>query len=183
MSAATASLTKSRGGGNRTATKTLAVAEIQIYAEGPRTPAVASPTTIATLSKETLPDPGELPLHIRNVAVLRGLGFSFSKIARHYGVTPQAISVLLKRQRVSLQKERNHSELAGLSPRAANCLGRLNILTRLAAQKHSGLERVLDEQRNCGQKTIEEILRWAGGATGSARSAGQSSKSHTKKLH
>lgn len=109
----------------------------------------------------SMPDPESLPLYVRNVATLRGLGFSFPQIARHYGVTPQAISVLLTRQRASLKQGQAIPELAGLSPRAANCLGRLRIATRAEARKHRDLQKELHAQRNCGQKTLEEILRWA----------------------
>jgi hypothetical protein len=112
-----------------------------------------------------LPDPGDLPLHIRNVATLRGLGFSYRVIGRHYGVTPQAISVLLSRQKDLLGKRAHHSELAGLSPRAVTSLGRLGIRTRLQAQNHPDLEKALRGRRNCGQKTIDEILSWAGQAS------------------
>lgn len=108
----------------------------------------------------SLPDPDNLPLYVRNVATLRGLGFSFAQIAQHYGVTPQAISVLLTRQRASLKQGQAIPELAGLSPRAANCLGRLRIATRAEARKHRDLQKELQAQRNCGQKTLEEILRW-----------------------
>lgn len=127
-----------------------------------------------------LPDPEELPLYVRNVATLRGLGFSFPQIARHYGVTPQAISVLLTRQRASVKQGKALPELAGLSPRAANCLGRLRIGTRAEARKRPNLPEELQGQRNCGQKTVEEILRWRQNA-GPDQSRG-SRKGRSKKL-
>lgn len=109
-----------------------------------------------------LPDPEELPLHIRNVATLRGLGFTYSQIGRHYGITPQAASILLHRQKTHLSKAMNASELNGLSPRAVNCLGRLRIRNRAGARCHPDILAALREQRNCGQKTIDEIIRWSG---------------------
>lgn len=118
-------------------------------------------TPLRQRKREPLPDPEELPLHVRNVAALRGLKFTYAQIGRHYGITPQAASVLLSRQRFLLRDRLDNSELKGLSPRAVNCLGRLRIRTRDAARRHPDLSEKLRAQRNCGHKTIEEILAWA----------------------
>ena len=104
----------------------------------------------------------EIPLHVRNVAALRGLGYSFRQIGATYGVTPQAASVMLARQKALLKNLQRQSELTGLSPRAVNCLGRLGLRNREAARAVSDLEAKLQHQRNCGQKTIREILDWIG---------------------
>jgi hypothetical protein len=53
--------------------------------------------------------------------------------------------------------------VAGLSPRAVNCLGRLGIHHRAGARAVPDLAARLQNQRNCGQKTIREILDWAAG--------------------
>lgn len=110
-----------------------------------------------------LPDVNELPRFVRDVAAWRGLGYSLREISRNYGVTPQALSVMLVRQR---QRWRSSpvlasGELAGLSPRAINCLGRLGISKRDDARRLAGLEKCLRSERNCGSKTIREILDWA----------------------
>lgn len=107
-----------------------------------------------------VPSLENVPLHVRNVAALRGLGFSFREIGKSYGVTPQAASVMLARQKAVLKSLKRQSELSGLSPRAVNCLGRLGIRTREAARSIDNLEAKLQHQRNCGQKTIREILDW-----------------------
>jgi len=108
-----------------------------------------------------MPNLEEIPLHVRNVAALRGLGYSFRQIGESYGVTPQAASVMLSRQMTKLKSLKRQSELTSLSPRAVNCLGRLGIRTREEARAISNLEYKLQNQRNCGQKTIHEILDWA----------------------
>jgi len=108
-----------------------------------------------------IPSLDEIPLHVRNVAALRGLGFTFRQIGRTYGVTPQAASIMLARQRALMKAQGRRPELAGLSPRAVNCLGRLGIRDRAGARAMPDLEARLQNQRNCGQKTIREILDWA----------------------
>jgi hypothetical protein len=52
-------------------------------------------------------------------------------------------------------------DVAGLSPRAVNCLGRLGIHHRAGARAIPDLAARLQNQRNCGQKTVREILDWA----------------------
>ena len=109
-----------------------------------------------------VPSLEEIPLHVRNVAALRGLGYSFRQIGQSYGVTPQAASVMLTRQRALLKgMRRQKSELTSLSPRAVNCLGRLGIHSREEARQAGDLQAKLTNQRNCGSKTIQEIIDWA----------------------
>ena len=109
----------------------------------------------------SIPSLDDIPLHVRNVAALRGLGFTFRQIGRTFGVSPQAASIMLVRQRALMKVQSRRPELAGLSPRAVNCLGRLGIRDRAGARAFPDLEARLQNQRNCGEKTIREILDWA----------------------
>jgi len=101
----------------------------------------------------------ELPQRVRDIATLRGLGYTFREIAEQFGVTPQAISLMLSRHRRVLKTLRGSVELAGLSPRAVNALGRHRIRSRAAAIEADVLE-MLKGGRNCGVKTLEEIRQW-----------------------
>lgn len=101
----------------------------------------------------------ELPQRVRDIATLRGLGYTFREISEQFGVTPQAISLTLSRHRRVLKTLRGSVELAGLSPRAVNALGRHRIRSRAAAIEADVLE-LLKGGRNCGDKTLEEIRQW-----------------------
>ena len=101
----------------------------------------------------------ELPQRVRDIATLRGLGYTFREIAEQFEVTPQAISLMLSRHRRVLKTLRGAVELAGLSPRAVNALGRHGIRSRAAAIEADVLE-MLKGGRNCGVKTLEEIRQW-----------------------
>jgi IS30 family transposase len=129
------------------------------------------------------PHPGtldEVPERVRQIAMLRGLGYSYRQIAGPLNVTPQAISLMLARHRRALKSLRGAMELASLSARAVNVLGRHGIRTREQAGQTNLLER-LDRERNCGRKTLDEIARWlaeekeASIAASPCRSPGQSS--------
>jgi hypothetical protein len=102
---------------------------------------------------------GEVPERVRQIAMMRGLGYSYREIAGPFSVTPQAVSLMLMRHRRSLKSLRGAMELSALSPRAVNALGRHGIRTREQARQANVLER-LDRERNCGRKTIDEISRW-----------------------
>jgi hypothetical protein len=102
---------------------------------------------------------GEVPERVRQIAMMRGLGYSYREIAGPFSVTPQAVSLMLTRHRRSLKSLRGAMELTALSPRAVNALGRHGIRTREQARQARVLERLADE-RNCGRKTIDEISRW-----------------------
>jgi len=93
------------------------------------------------------------------MAALRGLGYSFAEIGRLFGVTPQAISLMLTRYRRSLEAMGGAVELRELSARAVNALGRHGIRTREEAQA-CNLQELLRDERNCGRKTLDEIMRW-----------------------
>lgn len=100
-----------------------------------------------------------LPRRIRDIATLRGLGYTFRTIADLFEVSPQAVSVMLSRHRKRLSDLCGEPDLAGLSSRAVNALGRHGISTRAAATNHDMLS-LLKGERNCGNKTLNEIQRW-----------------------
>lgn len=102
-----------------------------------------------------------LPVRVRDIAMLRGLGYTFREIGKQLGITSQAVSLMLSRYRRSLKSLTGAVELADLSSRAANALGRHKITTREEARRADVL-RVLQYERNCGRKTFEEIERWLG---------------------
>lgn len=101
----------------------------------------------------------ELPQRIRDIATLRGLGYTFREISKEFAVCPQAISLMLSRHPRAMKRLRGAGELAGLSPRAVNALALHGIRSRAAAFEANVLE-VLKGERNCGKKTLEEIRRW-----------------------
>ncbi|MFM8656531.1 MAG: sigma factor-like helix-turn-helix DNA-binding protein [Chthoniobacterales bacterium] len=100
-----------------------------------------------------------LPSRIRDIAIMRGLGYKHHEIARHMGMTPQAVSIMLQRHRAKIKELGVRTEHWELSTRAANVLGRLRVTTREESRaKHVAGK--LRGQRNCGEKTILEIERW-----------------------
>jgi predicted transcriptional regulator len=103
----------------------------------------------------------DVPQRVREIAMLRGLGYSFREIATPLHVSPQAVSLMLYRHRRSLQSLRGAMELSNLSARAVNALGRHGIHTREEARRREVLE-LLSNARNCGKKTLEEIALWVG---------------------
>lgn len=100
-----------------------------------------------------------LPARVRDIAALRGLGYTFREIAQPLNITPQAASIMLARYQRSLKSLRHSFELCNLSARAVNVLRRHGITSRDQA-RHRDIAKLLDNQRNCGRKTIEEIERW-----------------------
>ncbi len=100
-----------------------------------------------------------LPRRVRDIATLRGLGYSFREIARELEVSPQAISLTISRHRRLLKSLRGAAELHGLSSRAINALSRFGIRTRAEAANRDALT-LLRGERNCGAKTLREIGRW-----------------------
>ncbi|MEX1114505.1 MAG: hypothetical protein WEB53_04600 [Akkermansiaceae bacterium] len=103
------------------------------------------------------PDPEDLPRRILQIAALRGLGYPLRTIGQNYGVTPQAISVLLARHKAALRAARNHAGRRGLPLRVVNVLGHLRIKDRTVTEWEERLRGL----RNCGQKAIAEIRAWA----------------------
>jgi predicted transcriptional regulator len=102
-----------------------------------------------------------LPGRIRDIAVLRGLGYSYREIARPLGVTPQAVSLMLMRHKRCLRELRDSADLHSLSARAVNVLSRHHVRTRAEAREKDLLH-LIQRERNCGAKTIAEIERWMG---------------------
>ena len=100
-----------------------------------------------------------VPERVRQIAMLRGLGYSYRQIAGSLHVTPQAVSLTLMRHRRSLKSLRDAMEMCSLSARAVNVLGRHGTRTRAEARATDLLEH-LTRERNCGRKTIDEIARW-----------------------
>jgi len=96
---------------------------------------------------------------VRQIAMMRGLGYSYREIAGAFSLTPQAVSLMLIRHRRVLKSLRGAMEFSALSPRAVNVLGRHGIRTREQARQANVLEPLAGE-RNCGRKTLEEIARW-----------------------
>lgn len=100
-----------------------------------------------------------VPQRVREIAMLRGLGYPFREIARQYNVTPQAVSLMLSRHRRALGSLDDTLESRRLSARAANALGRCGIHSREEAIRRNVLDLVRGSP-NCGRKTLEEIAQW-----------------------
>lgn len=100
-----------------------------------------------------------LPRRVADIAMLRGLGYSFREIARQLDVSPQAISLMLSRHRKCLLSARGASEMRALSARAVSCLSDLGISCRAEAQGKDVLM-LLRGRANCGRKTLDEIAAW-----------------------
>ena len=103
-----------------------------------------------------------VPQRVREIAMLRGLGYSFRQIAEQFSVTPQAVSLMLSRHRRCLKALRASIELSALSPRAVNALGRHGIRTREQAREADAIN-LLRGERNCGRKTLDEVAHWMDG--------------------
>jgi len=106
-----------------------------------------------------LRDLDHVPERIRQLAMLRGLGYSFREIGKQLGVSPQAVSLMLSRHRRAFKSLGQAMELGNLSARAVNALGRHGIRTRAEARQRGVLD-LLQDERNCGRKTLDEIARW-----------------------
>ena len=106
-----------------------------------------------------------IPQRVAEIAMLRGLGYSFREIGRQLSVTPQAVSLMLSRHRRSLKSLGAAVELSNLSARAVNALGRHGIKSREEARNADVLH-MLRHERNCGRKTLDEIAHWLDGHNG-----------------
>lgn len=100
-----------------------------------------------------------LPARVRDMATLRGLGFTCLEIGSRFGISPQAVSVTLARHRRRHDLLDGNAEMLELSSRAANALSRIGVTTREGVRRDKVLVR-LQGERNCGAKTIGEIRRW-----------------------
>ena len=106
-----------------------------------------------------------VPQRVGEIAMLRGLGYSFREIAKQFNVTPQAVSLMLSRHRRSLKFLGTAVELGNLSARAVNALGRPGIKSREEA-RNADVVHLLRHERNCGKKTLDEIAHWLDGDNG-----------------
>lgn len=105
---------------------------------------------------------GHLPARVRDIAALRGFGYSCVEIGRRLGITHQAVSLTLSRHYRRISDMGDCPELFELSTRAANALARLGINGRADARGRD-LMGLLRQERNCGAKTIAEIRTWLDG--------------------
>ena len=103
--------------------------------------------------------PDGVPQRVKEIALLRGLGYSFREIGDRLGISPQAVSLMLSRHRRAAKLLDGTLQLHGLSSRAVNALGRHSIRTREEARERNILA-ILPSERNCGSKTVSEIERW-----------------------
>jgi predicted xylose isomerase-like sugar epimerase len=100
-----------------------------------------------------------IPVRVRDIATLRGLGYSHREIGTLFGIRSQAVSLMLIRYQRSIEDLGSAVELRGLSARAVNALGRHGIRSREEARRNRALD-LLKNERNCGMKTLDEISRW-----------------------
>lgn len=107
-----------------------------------------------------------LPGRVRDIATLRGLGYTCHEIGRRLGITPQAVSATLMRHRRRIRDIGGRSELLELSARAANALSAVGVRCRADAVGRDLLT-LLRCRRNCGAKTLDEIGRWLDGTDAS----------------
>jgi DNA-binding CsgD family transcriptional regulator len=101
----------------------------------------------------------KLPGRVRDIATLRGLGYTCLEIGRRFGISAQAVSATLSRHHRRVGDFGAGSEVLELSARAANALTRLGIERRADARGRDVFA-LLRRERNCGEKTLEEIRRW-----------------------
>ena len=100
-----------------------------------------------------------LPGRVRDIAALRGLGFTRLEIGRRFGSSAQAVSITLTRYRHRHDLLDGKAEMLELSSRAANALSRIGVTNRSDARRVDIFE-LLRRQRNCGTRTLEEIRTW-----------------------
>lgn len=109
-----------------------------------------------------VPSLGNVPWRVREIAMLRGLVYSYRQIAQESKITPQPVSLMHARRRRPVKSLRQQMDLLGLSPGVVNVLARHGINKREQALTYPLLDRI-SNGRNCGSKTIEEIRRWIEG--------------------
>ena len=102
---------------------------------------------------------GRLPGRVRDIATLRGLGYTCMEIGRRFGITPQAVSATLARHHRRIGDFGQRQDMLELSARASNALTRIGIESR-ADVRGRDIFALLRRERNCGEKTLDEIRRW-----------------------
>ena len=100
-----------------------------------------------------------LPGRVRDIATLRGLGYTCLEIGRRMDISAQAVSATLARYRRRAGDFGGRREMLELSTRAVNALSRIGI-DRRADVRGRDIFALLARQKNCGEKTLEEIRRW-----------------------
>jgi hypothetical protein len=100
-----------------------------------------------------------LPGRVRDIATLRGLGYKCVEIGRRFGITAQAVSATLARYHRQAGDFAERKQMLELSARAANVLTRIGVSKRADARGRD-IFALLRRERNCGEKTIDEIRRW-----------------------
>jgi hypothetical protein len=100
-----------------------------------------------------------LPGRVRDIATLRGLGYTCLEIGRRFGITPQAVSATLARYHRRIGDFGQRMDMLELSARASNALTRIGIESRADA-RGKDIFALLRRERNCGEKTLDEIRRW-----------------------
>ena len=103
----------------------------------------------------------ELPGRVRDIATLRGLGYTCMEIGRRFGITPQAVSATLARYHRRMTDLGARQDMLELSGRAVNALSRIGVNSRADALNRDVFV-LLRRERNCGEKTLEQIRRWIG---------------------
>lgn len=101
----------------------------------------------------------KLPRRVRDIATLRGLGYTCMEIGRRFAITPQAVSATLARHHRRMGDFDARKDMLELSARAANALSRIGVNSRADAIKRDVFV-LLRRERNCGEKTLEEIRIW-----------------------
>jgi len=120
---------------------------------------------ISLIDREECAAPGtddilaKLPGRVRDIATLRGLGYTCLEIGRRFGITPQAVSATLARYHRRVTDLGARQDMLELSGRAVNALSRIGVNSRADALKRDVFV-LLGRERNCGEKTLEEIRRW-----------------------
>lgn len=104
----------------------------------------------------------DVPRRVRDIATLRGLGYTFREIADCLEISPQAVSLMLVRHRRAIKSLRGAVGMSNLSARAVNALARHGITDRTDPRLSEALD-AMRHERNCGAKTISEIRRWLQG--------------------
>ena len=126
---------------------------------------------ISLIDREKCAVPGsddvlaKLPGRVRDIATLRGLGYTCMEIGRRFGITPQAVSATLARHHRRMGDFDERRDMLELSARAANALSRIRVNCRADALKRD-VFLLLRRERNCGEKTLDEIRRWLGRGDG-----------------
>lgn len=101
----------------------------------------------------------KLPGRVRDIATLRGLGYTCLEIGRRFGITPQAVSATLARHHRRMGDFGARQDMIELSSRATNALSRIGVNSRADALKRDVFV-LLRRERNCGERTLDEIRRW-----------------------